>query len=407
MITPYVTMNSRPEFMRNKTGFGYMVYDIAKSVGKTEQVDVLCSDSRGDGFEIEGVNYLERSFLIIFYNLLGCLNPFILFKLWIKYRMSNGSLIRMIYYWLMTGYLCKLLRDGRYDIVHIHGCSFSTEFWMQSCQKCRQKYVVTLHGLNSFSDTVRLEPAGKKYERDFLQRVVNGEFVITVISTGMKRVVENTYRVNNYKTISVVCNSFRFNRECNDGSRIDIRKLYKLDSDAVLILYVGNICKRKNQGQIIRAFDLLPSSLADKTFVLFLGGNNDKDYNFGKISDSSNYRSHFIACGPIEKEIVPQYYAQGNYVALMSLSEGFGLSLIEGMHFGLPCIGFSDMDAFEDIYDSCAMIGIKTHSDQAVAEGLQILLSKDWNKCRIKEYSKKFESENMAKKYIEVYNSLT
>ena len=33
MIAPYVTINSRPEFSRNKTGFGYMVMDIAKAVG--------------------------------------------------------------------------------------------------------------------------------------------------------------------------------------------------------------------------------------------------------------------------------------------------------------------------------------------------------------------------------------
>lgn len=58
-----------------------------------------------------------------------------------------------------------------------------------------------------------------------------------------------------------------------------MRKLYQLSPDSILILYVGNICRRKNQGQLINAFNLLPSRLATNTYVLFLGGNADEDYN--------------------------------------------------------------------------------------------------------------------------------
>ena len=87
----------------------------------------------------------------------------------------------------------------------------------------------------------------------------------------------------------------------------------------------------------------------------------------------------------------------------MSLSEGFGLSLIEGMHFGLPSMSFTDVDAFEDIYDDSAMVGVESHTDEAVANGLERLLTNKWDKEKIKVYSKKFEPENMAEKYVEVY----
>ena len=87
----------------------------------------------------------------------------------------------------------------------------------------------------------------------------------------------------------------------------------------------------------------------------------------------------------------------------MSLSEGFGLSLIEGMHFGLPSMSFTDVDAYEDIYAPEAMVGVAEHTDEAVAKGLEILLTNKWNKEQIRSYSKKFESENMAKQYVNVY----
>ena len=178
MITPYVTIASRPEFEINKTGFGYMVYDIANAVGKIEGVEVLCSDSRGDGFVDDGVYYLKRSLLLYMMNIGNCLSIESLLKLLKTYKMQKESAIRLLYYWLMTGYLSKLLKKGCYDVVHIHGCGFATELWIHVCKKRHIKFLVTLHGLNSFTETVKLEPAGKKYERDFLQRVVNGEIPI-------------------------------------------------------------------------------------------------------------------------------------------------------------------------------------------------------------------------------------
>lgn len=170
-----------------------------------------------------------------------------------------------------------------------------------------------------------------------------------------------------------------------------------------MVLCVGNIGRRKNQGQLIRAFKLLPKELAPRTYIVFLGGNHEQDYTIEKISEGSSWASHFIAQGAVPKEQVAGYYEQCDAVALMSLSEGFGLSLIESMHFGKPSMSFTDVDAYEDIYSPDAMIGVAEHTDEAVAKGLEQLLTKEWNSDRIKDYSKKFESQNMANNYINVY----
>lgn len=210
MLTPYVTINNRPEFSKNKTGFGYMVYDIAQALAQTEHVEVLTSDSLGQEFERDRIRFLKRSIGLFLLHLFKCLPPLVVWQLWKKYRMRKGTLMRMIYCWFISGYYHSVIGKGNYEIVHIHGCGFATELWIRVCKKCNQRFIVTLHGLNSFSDTVRLEAAGKQYERDFLRRVVDGEFPITVISTGMKRTIENTYGVSGCNNISVVCNSFSF-----------------------------------------------------------------------------------------------------------------------------------------------------------------------------------------------------
>ena len=407
MLTPYVTIDGNPKFERNKTGFGYMVMDIAKAVGKLEDVEVLATDTRGEEFETAGVKFLKRSLPSYILNLFSCLPLRSLIRLRKEYRMSKRTFVRVAYYWLMTGYLCKLIKKNKYDIVHIHGCGFFTELWMQVCEHCGQKYIVTLHGLNSFSDTVRLELAGKQYERDFLHRVAKGDIPITVISSGMKHIIEKTYGVKDCPNIKVVCNSFSFGDDSNKGGKSQlIRQLYGIENNSIILLCVGNIGKRKNQGQLITAFSLLPADLAERTYILFCGGNQEQDYTIETLSRDSEWKNHFIACGVVPKESIDAYYEQCDAVALMSLSEGFGLSLIEGMHFGKPSISFTDVDAFEDIYNPVAMIGVEQHSDEAVAAGLERLLATTWDSNKIKQCSEQFESQTMAKNYIDVYQRI-
>lgn len=403
MLSSYVTINSRAKYRRNRTGFGYMVYDIARSVAEKENVDVLLSDTRDEAFEQDGIQFLGRSYGLFLRYLWQCLSIGFVVGFWKKYRMGKGATARLLYYWLISGYYRHVLRTGHYDLVHIHGCRFNTELWIRLCQQERQKFVVTLHGLNSFSDTVPIGPAGKRYERDFLRRVVKGEFPITVISTGMKKTIEKEYKYEDCKYIMVVCNAFSFKAKY---STIDVREKYGIPENKKIVLYVGNVGSNKNQKQLIDAFRLLPQEIAENTYALFLGLQLSPSYTIEKLKEGHPYKNHLIACGAIDKELVPNYYEQGDAVALLSISEGFGLSLIEGMHFGLPCLCFDDIDAYEDIYAPEAVVGVHEHTDESVAKGLERLLTSAWDKDAIRKASERFEADTMADNYIRVFNNI-
>ena len=334
MLSPYVTINSRPKYTRNRTGFGYMVYDIARSVAEKESVDILLSDTRDEEFLQDEITFRARSLSIFLRHIFKCLSLFVVFRMWRKYRMSRGAAIRLLYYWLISGYYRYVISTGGYDVVHIHGCRYSTELWMELCRQQKVSFIVTLHGLNSFSDTISIDAAGVLYERDFLQRVVDGEIPITVIASGIMKKIESEYG-KNCGNIFVVCNSFSF---AQSKEVINVRKLYGIPEGKKILLYVGNLTRNKNQAELIKAFPLLPKELAENTYVLFLGNQLDKDYTIPVLAEGNAYASHFIYCGIVPKELTCSYYSQGDAVVLLSLSEGFGLSLVEGMHFGLPCM---------------------------------------------------------------------
>lgn len=400
MITPYVTIEGHPEFERNKTGFGYMVHDIATAVGALEEVDVLATDSRGLSFDEKRVHYLKRSYWLFLRNVFKTLPLKHVKSLLNHYSMSKGSRVRLWYYWLMTGFVNQILAKGHYDIVHIHGCAYCDEFWMELCKKQGVKYIITLHGLNSFSASVRVEDAGKQYEKAFLQRVVDEEIPITVISSGIKRAIETAYHKGNCNNIKVVCNAFKIVPEENIA--FSVREKYGIPQEGNILLYVGNIGENKNQRQMVDAYQLIPDGLRKNTWVLFCGHPSD-DGRFEKDIKSSTYSSHIILCGGVDRSMIGYYYQEADGVVLLSKAEGFGLSLIEGMHFGVPCAMFTDMDAFADIYSSGAVVPIDERSDFAVAFALEKLLMSPWNHDFIIGYSQKFSSVEMSKNYIKAY----
>lgn len=401
-----MTNNSNALLSQCKAGFGYMVYDIAKGVAKTECVDALLLNYRYESFSENRINFIGNKPLLFVKNLLHCSNIAIPIRLWLKYRMSFRSFVRLIYCWIVSGYYYHIIRDGEYDIVHIHGCEFYVDIYLDICKRLNQKYVITLHGLNSFSDIIDLEQAGKKYERCFLKRVTEEGIPITVISTGIKKTILKEYGIENCSNISVICNSFSINSDANIETKCNIREKYSIPNEAKIILYAGNVSRNKNQEQLIRAFGLLPENLRNNTYVLFCGRNIESGYALDGIIEQSGFQKNLIQCGNIDRELMPFYFQQADAVILLSKKEGFGLSLIEGMHFGLPCMTFTDLDAYEDIYNECSVVGLENRRDETVAAGIERLINNRWDKDAIIIYSLKFENETMINNYINKYREI-
>lgn len=116
---------------------------------------------------------------------------------------------------------------------------------------------------------------------------------------------------------------------------------------APFFLYVGNFYPHKNVERLIKAFAVVP-----EPYTLLLCG--PEDY-------FSQHIKEYIASQNLQKKVLfhpnPKredlMYCYKHAVALVhpSLSEGFGLPLIEAMQFNLPIIA-SDIDVFKELLQS-------------------------------------------------------
>jgi glycosyltransferase involved in cell wall biosynthesis len=260
---------------------------------------------------------------------------------------------------------------------------------------------VTLHGLYAFNDGISITDRVKKIEKDFLKYAKANNIPITVISTGVRLTILNFLGLKDSKNFSVITNSFNLIID-NKKEEINLRKKYKIKSNSKIMISVGNIGRRKNQEQIIRAYSMLPISVKENLVILFFGYDTT-DSKFKSKLLSSVSVSNLKYCGDIPKNDLSGVYSQADYVILASISEGFGLSIIEGFSFGVPCITFSDLDAVLDLFDEKSMYLVENRSDEALAKGIEAFVNIEWDKNEIIKHSQKFTIEKMALNYIDVF----
>jgi glycosyltransferase involved in cell wall biosynthesis len=389
---------------RNKTGFGYMVIDIAAETTRFNiQVDAITTSCFTSGFEYRKINFIKRNWYSLVTNFK--LNYFLRSIYNIKVdKPSLKMVLRYFLYHITTGFIKKILIKNEYDLIHIHGIGPATQPMIDLCEILNQKYLVTLHGLNSFSDSVNASNIVKEYERNLLRKAFKENTPITVISTGIKNTITNFLNIKEAVNVKVVSNG------CDTTPLVhqedfDIKKRYNINKDKKLAVCVGNIAERKNQIQVVRAFSLLPESVRSNLVILFLGN----DYTNGVFKSEIKkfeLENSLIICGNIPKDQVPFFYRQASFNIVASISEGFGLSIIESFVYGVPTVAYSDLDAIPDLYNKKAMLLVDNRTDNALAKGIENAFRREWKTGFIKEFSENFSFTKMAERYMTIYKKI-
>lgn len=398
-ITTHITNSIHPAFWRNQTGFGYMVYNIAKYVAKVDDVDMFVANAITPPMELDGIKILGNSWNK-FIKSLRISNFVRGIKFAIKYHISSVKRsLRVIYMNCVLSQIEETILN--YDVVHIHGCSELTEPAIRLCKKHGVKFLVTLHGLNSFENSIRIPLGLRQYERDFLREAAQNHYPVSFISTGnMNTAIDSVgMDVDSFSVINNGCNIIPQN------TFTDIRKNYDIKENDFLFVFVGNISKNKNQIQVAKAWNLLPNEEKKYCKVAFVGRFTETDEIVHFIKNK-NLKDNLILCGIMPHDQVDSFYKAANATILTSLTEGFGLSIIEGFVYGKPNVTFADLPATPDLYNSEAMILADDRSDIALSRAMSKAIHLKFDANAIKKHSQKFSLERMAEKYCSKYKEI-
>lgn len=388
-MAPYIYDRQHPEFSKTSSGFGYMVNDILRGISKCQDV-YLITHQFTKGFYDTYMACRHTKWNVIcglrpYWVLKGCIHMF-------GSKACFSKKIRYLYYFINAGSIEICVKKIRPNIVHIHGLTYQTKPFIEICERLNLPYIVTLHGLNGIDRSVNLPEAEKRYEYKALCRLEKDKRTVTVVSTGIKSRVLKHYNLSG-ANIKVILNGTSFNKN---------KLIEKKDNEKKILLCVGTVSYRKNQLQLIRACKLIDQSLKKRLHVYIIGAKSeDIDLESEILKDGLN--DIITYCGFVPREKMDKYWRMANFNVVMSESEGFGLSMIEGFTYGVPTITFSDIDAIIDLYNKDAVELINERTDAAVALTIKASIEKRWDTEKIIDWSKQFSIEAIVSQYNQLY----
>lgn len=254
--------------------------------------------------------------------------------------------------------------------------------------------VLTIHDINIMHNESKSETK-KAAAIKALEKRINRCNHITFISSFTLNDVQRYIDLTN-KPVTVIHNG------CN------IKAIENLNPPAFtptasFYFTIGTIMEKKN-------FHVLPALLTDNDHLLVIAGiTQSKEYKERIINEAIKHgvERRLVFTGPVTENDKQWYLKNCRAFVFPSLTEGFGLPVVEAMYFGVP-VFLSPLTSLPEIggdvcyyFDSFEKEAMKT----VIEKGLQHYNSTD-AKSKIQARAALFSWQTAAVKYLEVYRSL-
>ena len=118
-----------------------------------------------------------------------------------------------------------------------------------------------------------------------------------------------------------------------------------------IILSVGTFNKRKNHQSLVRAF--LESKIKDE-YQLVMVGDRNKVFSESGFHDNDLLTGNVTVYEHFTNEDLIAMYRKAEVIVSLSMYEGFGVPVLEGIYFGCKAI-CSDIAVYRELFDSCAV----------------------------------------------------
>lgn len=277
---------------------------------------------------------------------------------------------------------------GKFNIWH---STFQNSNYMPYSRKTR--VVLTINDLNFLIESKYDKARIKKYLQH-VQNNVNRADHIVCISAYTKQIVLENLSVGN-TPIEVIYDGY----DTNEFPDFD-QPVYR--PKRPFIFSIGTVLPKKN-------FHVLPALLKNNDYELVIAGIVDKTYG-EKIMNTAKQHGvadRVIVTGPVSEKDRYWYYTRCTAFAFPSLAEGFGLPVVEAMHYGKP-VFISRLTSLPEIGGDVAY-----YFDDFDAASMQQVFEKGMQECfdappaaRIQEQARRFNWVNTAKLHLDIYRSL-
>ncbi|MBE6356322.1 MAG: WecB/TagA/CpsF family glycosyltransferase [Lentisphaerae bacterium] len=253
--------------------------------------------------------------------------------------------------------------------------------------------IAVVHDLSQYHVPVKYDKFRMFYIKHILPYYVRKAQSIVAISNSTKNDLIKYWHIPEEK-ITVVYNGF------TPPAKEETSKLKQ-------ILYISRIeHPGKNHLNLLKAFELLPENLRKEYTLVMPGAAWNGAETVFEYAEKSPCKTQFKFTGFVDFAQLPELYAQSAMYIFPSHFEGFGLSLLEAMHAGLPC-ACSNNSSLGELGRNAAEL-FDPSSPQEIASAMRkILENSDYRQDLIRKGQKKaavFSWQKTAADLLEIYH---
>ena len=280
--------------------------------------------------------------------------------------------------------LKNIIKENKIDIVHINGNSSTMVLEALCCKVSGVKFICHAHN-NDCSHKIT-----HKLLQPFLRSISKNNLACST-ETG-----KFAFRKNfNVFFNGIEIEKFLF----SDIDCFNLRKMYGIDKNELVLLHVGVFNDQKNQEFLL---NVLPR--INRPFKMIFVGDGANLQRCKLLANKLKLNGKIIFAG--EQREINKYYSCADLFLFPSIFEGFGIVLIEAQFNGLKCI-CSDA-VTKDVNINNHIIYTELNADKwskLINSEIQRDFYKNINDIP-NNYYEKFSSLKITKKLFNYYNSL-
>jgi glycosyltransferase involved in cell wall biosynthesis len=277
------------------------------------------------------------------------------------------KLIRPTRLWTLIGLTKEMLFKGC-DLLYIPSHTFPL--------KMPKKSLITIHGIEAFQIPEAYTKRQIRQQTHHAKRAAKHATKIIAVSQTVKN---NLIKYTNCDTqkMKIIYNGFTTPGKNNKEILIKRHREILFNKNGTqkikYIFSLGRLEKRKNQLRLIQAFEKIADIFPE--LHLILGGTilQKESQQIIQQMEKSLYKERIKRLGHVKPDSVSILMRHAELFAFPSLSEGFGIPILEAMNAGTPVLTSKDSGCDEIASD--AAIHINPYSIDDIAKGITKLLT--------------------------------
>lgn len=267
--------------------------------------------------------------------------------------------------------------------------------------------LLTVHDLSFVMTPETASPRLRRYLETVVPRSVGRADHILADSEATKTDLVRLYHVEPDRiTVLLSGVSAHFQPVTDLVHQAAVRAKYGLGAWPFLFT-VGTVQPRKNYARLCEALALLGKQYAELHLVIAGGKGWLEDPIYAAVEQFNvKDRVHFV--GFAEEQDLPTLYSMAEAVPFVSLYEGFGLPVLEGMACGTPVVA-SNISSIPEVAGHAAVL-VDPYSSEDIAAGLARVLEDSQLKLELRAkgfiQAQRFTWEHSARRLLQIYRGL-